>query len=163
MGIKTNLGVKMITTSRLQTIWSGMKNRCNKPRATGYEYYGAKGISVCSEWESSFKTFEEWALKNGYDDTLSIDRKNSFENYEPANCRWSDSHTQQANKKISIKNTTGYIGVHVARNKTYYYALRTKAKRISKYGFKTSKEAAIGRNEFIIDNSLDHSLNKIKP
>jgi hypothetical protein len=41
--------------SREYRIWSVMKSRCSNPKATGYGYYGAKGIRVCPEWRSSFE------------------------------------------------------------------------------------------------------------
>ena len=37
---------------RLYNIWKGMRKRCNNPNANTYRFYGAKGISVCEEWEN---------------------------------------------------------------------------------------------------------------
>jgi len=50
--------------SRLYWIWHNMKARCQNPNATGYKYYGGRGISVCEEWQS-YKPFREWAKKIG--------------------------------------------------------------------------------------------------
>ena len=38
-------------------IWRGMNNRCRNPRNSNYRYYGARGLTVCSEWATSFETF----------------------------------------------------------------------------------------------------------
>ena len=76
------------TTNRLYNIWGCMKQRCNNPKHTAAAWYHDKGIRVCDEWNTSFKSFETWALCNGYADDLSIDRIDSDKNYCPENCRW---------------------------------------------------------------------------
>ena len=98
---------------RLHNIWHGMKQRCNNPHATGYCYYGEKGIKVCKEW-SAFIPFAKWALANGYTNSLSIDRIDSNKDYEPSNCRWVTAKTQcnntSRNVKVSFKGTILTIG-----------------------------------------------------
>ena len=37
--------------TRLYTIWSNMKARCNNPNNTSYYNYGGRGISVYQEWQ----------------------------------------------------------------------------------------------------------------
>ena len=74
--------------TRLYQIWSGMKQRCFNPRATKYELYGGRGITVCEEWKNDFKSFYDWAVSHGYQDNLTIDRIDSDGNYEPFNCQW---------------------------------------------------------------------------
>ena len=79
-----------------------MIKRCKNPTDTSYSYYGKIGICVCVEW-NDFDVFQKWAIKNGYDDSLSIDRINPYGNYEPNNCRWVDSITQARNRKDPTK------------------------------------------------------------
>ena len=57
--------------------------------------YGGRGITVCKEWRDSFLNFKDWALRSGYNDTLSINRIDNDSNYEPKNCEWI---TLEANK-----------------------------------------------------------------
>lgn len=89
--------------TRLYNIWVLMKQRCNNPKATHYERYGGRGISVCPEWEV-FENFGEWALANGYDDSLTIDRINNDSIYEPSNCRWVTMKEQSLNRSTNKKS-----------------------------------------------------------
>ena len=43
--------------ARLKRIWHGMKLRCYSKNAINFEYYGAKGITICSEWLLDFDNF----------------------------------------------------------------------------------------------------------
>lgn len=72
---------------RLYGIWSSMKQRCHNPNVKAFRWYGARGISVCSEW-LDYSVFREWAHANGYTDELTIDRLDPDQGYSPANCRW---------------------------------------------------------------------------
>lgn len=83
--------------TRVFRIWSNMKTRCNNPNSNYYKRYGGRGIKVCDEW-NDFQVFYDWAMSNGYNDNLSIDRINNNGNYEPSNCRWVDMKTQGRNR-----------------------------------------------------------------
>lgn len=98
---RTENGVR---TNKLYSVWSGMKDRCNNSNNSGYQWYGAKGVKVCEEWNNSFEVFYEWAINSGYKRGLSIDRINPFGNYEPSNCRWATDTEQALNKRTSKKN-----------------------------------------------------------
>ena len=85
--------------TRLYRIWCSMKTRCSNPARRFYKDYGGRGIDVCVEWKEKFENFYEWAINNGYSDTLSIDRKDVDGNYEPDNCRWATTIQQGRNKR----------------------------------------------------------------
>lgn len=85
--------------TRLHGIWTGMKARCFNPNRKMYQYYGGRGIKVCDEWKDSFQAFYDWAMSNGYEDHLTIDRIDNDGNYCPENCRWVSVQTQNCNKR----------------------------------------------------------------
>lgn len=86
------------THSRLYKIWKTMKQRVSNPNTINYSLYGGKGVSVCDEWSRSFEAFFTWAILNGYEADLSIDRVDSNGNYCPENCRWVNMKIQQNNR-----------------------------------------------------------------
>lgn len=85
-----------LSSTRLYRIWINMHNRCYNKKHDAFKWYGAQGIKVCNEWHS-FLPFKEWAEKNGYDDTLSIDRIDGQNDYKPSNCRWQTQKEQMNN------------------------------------------------------------------
>ena len=87
--------------TRLHRIWLHMKERCNNPNCKAYPDYGGRGINVCDSWSDDFQAFHDWAIANGYEDNLSIDRINTNGNYEPDNCRWATTEQQANNKRKS--------------------------------------------------------------
>jgi hypothetical protein len=72
----------------IHSVWVHIINRCCNPADKAFKYYGARGISVCEEWQKSFKTFYDWAINNEYEQGLQIDRRDNNGNYEPGNCRF---------------------------------------------------------------------------
>jgi hypothetical protein len=86
------------SSTRLYGIWCRMRMRCTNPNASDYEYYGGRGITVCSEW-SNYTTFAKWARENGYSDELTIDRINNDVGYSPDNCQWVTWQDQAQNRR----------------------------------------------------------------
>lgn len=90
---------------RLYTIWQGMKDRCYNSNSSHYYLYGERGIGICEEWKSNYPSFREWAIKNGYNSKLTIDRIDNNKGYEPDNCRWISYERQNLNKRTNVKLT----------------------------------------------------------
>lgn len=95
---RTNSTTHNKRNTRLYTIWNHMKDRCYNLNSKIYRFYGERNIIICDEWKNNFEAFYNWAINNGYDDLLTIDRINSFGNYEPSNCRWITIQDQQRNR-----------------------------------------------------------------
>lgn len=79
------------------TSWKTMHNRCADPNATGYEYYGGKGIKVCERWRS----FEAFLTDMGVrPEGRTLDRIDGSRDYEPGNCRWASPFEQTHNRTL---------------------------------------------------------------
>lgn len=70
--------------------------------------YGGRGIVVCDDWKNNFKAFYDWAMANGYNDGLSIDRIDNDKGYSSDNCRWVTMEIQSNNRRSNI--TVEYNG-----------------------------------------------------
>lgn len=78
--------------------WYAMHARCYDPRCHIYKSYGARGIAVCSSWN----TFEIFCSDMGERPLgHTLDRINVNGDYEPSNCRWSSYKSQARNRRDS--------------------------------------------------------------
>lgn len=86
----------------LHAVWNTMKQRCYNRNNKSYDNYGGRGIKVCKEWLDDFMNFYNWAINNGYESGLTVDRLNANGDYEPNNCRLVDMTIQQNNRSNNI-------------------------------------------------------------
>lgn len=129
------------TNSRLYNIYCGIKYRCFNPNNIIYNYYGGRGITVCPKWTESYAVFRDWALANGYQEGLEIDRKENNGNYEPSNCQWI-THKENTQKRRTSKLTQEKVNEIRELDKTDLY---------------TRKELAIKYN--VHNSTIDRIIN----
>lgn len=91
-----------MTGTVLHNRWLNMKSRCYNPNNKRYDRYGGRGIKICEEWKNDFMNFYNWAMANGFNESLSIDRIDNDGDYCPENCRFVDL-MEQANNRSTNK------------------------------------------------------------
>jgi predicted RNA-binding Zn-ribbon protein involved in translation (DUF1610 family) len=99
---ESNIRRNQQSKSRLYLIWDGIKARCIYKHNSNI-HYKDKGISIDPSW-LEFSNFRNWSIKNGYMDTLTIDRIDINKGYSPDNCEWV---TRSENTRRQIKDYHG--------------------------------------------------------
>lgn len=83
---------------RTYIIWVSMKLRCNSGKEQNYKYYGGRGITYNSDWESyTGFLLDMGECPKGY----SLERIDVNGNYEKQNCKWIPKNEQMWNKRNS--------------------------------------------------------------
>ncbi len=86
-------------TSKVYTAWRNMKGRCYKPENRMFRHYGARGITVCDTWSSSFDAFLADVGQPPHPG-LTLERLDPDKNYEPGNVVWATGMVQAMNKRM---------------------------------------------------------------
>lgn len=125
---------------RLYELWKSTKNRCN-----GTAFYKDRGIKFHDAW-LDYEVFEQWAMENGYEDDLSLIRKDKALDFCPDNCIWSSDNKNVRGKNVWTdgKNIRSYSIKNLGSSFRYSindYDQNGKRKNIQKAGFKTEQEA----------------------
>ena len=122
-----------LTNHPLYIIWCGMKERCSDENGVSWSYYGEKGISVCDEWKHSFQSFYDWAMENGWECGLTIDRINNDYGYSPWNCQWvnkiAQANNRSNNRLISYAGEVRTIAQWAMLFDINYFTLRAQINR----------------------------------
>lgn len=73
--------------SKICRAYKSMKERCKETYSESHLYF-KKGITVCEEWSNDYFAFKSWALLNGFNAGLQLDRIDNSKGYYPENCRF---------------------------------------------------------------------------
>lgn len=149
--------------TRLYREWVKMRERCYKEYSPDYKNYGNIGITVCDEWKDKFEPFRDFALNNGYSDSLSIDRIDVKKGYYPENIRWVSREVQAQNTRLLMStNTSGFRGVSYNKRKKKWMSCIQHGMVKHHLGYYSDKnKAAQAYNNFVIENKTHHPLNII--
>ena len=105
--------------SLLEARWKGILGRAVNgypSTSTGVsKCYAEKKIEICKEWKEDFYKFYHWAMNNGFDPKLHIDRIDGNGNYEPSNCRWitqKENNRNGARSKITANEAREILHLH---------------------------------------------------
>lgn len=104
-----------LSHTRLHNTWLHMRRRCRSPLVKEYEHYGARGITICDEWDD-FEVFRDWAISNGYAEHLTIERIDVNGDYRPSNCTWIEKKKQSLNTRKVAKAPDGEPWIEKARS-----------------------------------------------
>lgn len=102
---KSRMTTHGLSDHPLLRVWDGIIQRCTNPNANGYKNYGGRGVSICNEWRNDFKMFHDWAIENGWQKGLQIDRINNDDGYYPENCRCVTRLVNTRNKRTNVNIT----------------------------------------------------------
>ncbi len=117
------------TNTRLYQTWTNMKARCNGNGMIGQKHYLAKDIKVCDAWMNDFSEFKKWAMLNGYDEELTIERIDVNQGYSPANCKWIPKSQQSLNTSRNIRYGNKILSEIVKELGLNYGAVQSRKKR----------------------------------
>lgn len=121
---------------KLYRVWKSLKERCYLESYIRANRYSKRGIKVCDEWINNYNNFKNWALVNGYDSNLRIDRIDNNGDYQPNNCRFVTNKDNCNNREITFK--VNYNGENIAFmtlmnklgiNERHYPAIKSRIKR----------------------------------
>lgn len=133
----------------LKKTYDSMLQRCYNPKRASYQYYGAKGISVCERW-LDFHSFVE-DMYPSYQKGLTLDRIDNSKGYSPDNCRWADPSLQRANRNRFRGTKNPYRGVSKAGSR-YQVRCRLNKKYYYLGSFRDIESAKRRRDEFMKEN-----------
>jgi len=148
------------SSNSLYTRWTEMRRRCRKPRQASY-------IKKNIWWSAEFDRFEDfrlWALRVGFDESLSLDRIDNSLGYTPENCKWSSKQEQQYNqhKKTLSNATSQYRGVSRYKGSTRWRCrIYINGKETVVGYFDTEIEAALAYNNALNTYKINAPRNEV--
>lgn len=138
---------------------AGMIQRCYNPNCPAYKDYGNRGIYVYSEWlgKNGKKQFYEWAINNGWEKSLTIERIDVNKGYTPDNCKFIPMEEQANNRRSSYFITIDGVTKNI-QQWCDYYGINRKTHQSRVMRGMSPEEALL----FLRDNDVSRKLTYYK-
>ena len=114
-----------INNKEIYGCWRDMINRCYNTLIKSYKNYGERGVRVCDEWRNNYQSFLNWALTNGWQKGLQLDKdiKGDGLLYSPETCQFVNRKTNMQRlinsrkaiyhgKEIYLKEICNQLGMN---------------------------------------------------
>lgn len=89
-----------LSSTNFYKVWQGMKTRCTNHKSINFHNYGGRGISYDIKWEQFENFYRD--MFSGYEDGLTLERKNNFKGYSKENCEWVTPKEQNKNMRCNV-------------------------------------------------------------
>lgn len=148
--VKTRSISHGMTGTKIYSVWASIIARCENPKHSSYDRYGAIGVTVCKEWRESFEKFYE--DMGDIPDGCEINRKRSVKQYNKENCEWVNLSIQAYDKGIGKNNVSGRIGVNYSNYDEKWVAQINKEGKVYKKKFNSFEEACSYREKLELEH-----------
>lgn len=141
--------------------WAGMMRRCYNKNWEHYYKHGGMGITVSENLQNLayfceyIKTLENYDKigKGGY----SLDRIDTYGNYEEGNLRFATYSTQSINQRLRKNNKSGYTGIYIKKNGKVLASVEHEKKSYQKT-LDSIESAVLWRNQTIKQYNLPNKI-----
>lgn len=110
-----------MSKTRQYQCWADMRERCDNSNHESYVWYGERGVSYPEEWKTFERFWED--MKDGYSDTLTLNRISPHGDYSKSNCEWATKTVQSHARRKQLGTICAKTGVSVDKNGKFVAAI----------------------------------------
>lgn len=105
--------------------WKDMKRRCLNRKASNYQEYGGRGITVCGRWLVFANFWEDLGTRP---DKMTLERIDNNKSYVPGNVKWASREDQanntRRNRYIDLDGRRFTISAWARERKVSWFLIR---------------------------------------